>query len=108
MYFISHLFLDELNTYWPKWSLEKCASSGYPLENILNISANDQINYSKLKETCCVYTNKTPVMTLRRGFSSAQNQDNWFKVENRRPSFVSKWLLYNNVDDRPLNQTSSN
>ena len=52
-----------MDTYWPKWTSEQ--NRDVSLENMLNLNIN--VNYSKFQETCCIYTNKTPIMTLRMG-----------------------------------------
>lgn len=71
------------------------------LENTVNIYTPNYVDYEKLNETCSVYSNTTPVMTLRKGMNSAisshemRNGSVSTNSEYRQHNFSSNWLLYN-------------
>jgi hypothetical protein len=109
-----------LDSYWPRWSYTDRNStapmmSGRSLENTLNLCTTNYVDYTKLNETCCVYSNKTPVMTLRKGLNSVpsalENQhggNGSNSTEYRQHNFASNWLLYNDDTNSNMNAKRKN
>ncbi|OXU30706.1 hypothetical protein TSAR_012774 [Trichomalopsis sarcophagae] len=95
-----------LDSYWPRWSYKdqdviSQRIGGRVLENTLNICTPNYVDYEKLNETCSVYSNTAPVMTLRKGINSAissqemRNASASTNSEFRQHNFSSNCLLYN-------------
>lgn len=61
-----------MTSYWPRYSQSsRNTSTGMTLENTLNLSIPNCVNYDKLNITNSVYSNKTPVMTILKDFNSS-------------------------------------
>ncbi|XP_066586297.1 homeobox-like protein HDP1 isoform X2 [Prorops nasuta] len=86
---------EVLDSYSPSQFVKNVTKN---LENILNYRTCNNVDYSKLEQTSCVYCYTTPIAAVKMGSSSLLcSQKKKYMSERREHSFTTTCLLYNDT-----------
>ncbi|KAJ8686315.1 hypothetical protein QAD02_022109 [Eretmocerus hayati] len=105
------------DAYWPHWNPSDrsnmvSTTGGRSLENTLNLCTPNYVDFSKLNETCSVYSNTAPVMTLRKSSdllpTTLESKDCIQNSDYHHSDFASSSLLFSEESEREnYDQTDS-